>query len=99
MEAKQEVVIEPSWKKVLTDEFDELYFKELTGFVKNEYAKSTIYPHPKNIFRAFELTPFDSVKVVILGQDPYHGPKQAHGLSFSVTEGVHNPPSLQNIFK
>lgn len=94
-----EVAIEPSWKEKLKGEFDELYFKELTTFVKDEYAKTTIYPHPKNIFRAFELTPFDQVRVVILGQDPYHGPKQAHGLSFSVVEGVRNPPSLQNIFK
>jgi uracil-DNA glycosylase len=94
-----EVAIEPTWKKALHEEFEKPYFKELTEFVKAEYKKTTIYPHPKHIFRAFELTPFDEVKVVILGQDPYHGPKQAHGLSFSVTEGVRNPPSLQNIFK
>jgi uracil-DNA glycosylase len=94
-----EVAIEPSWKKRLADEFEKPYFNELTTFVKEEYAESTVYPNPKNIFQAFELTPFESVKVVILGQDPYHGPHQAHGLSFSVTDGVRNPPSLQNIFK
>ncbi len=91
--------MEASWKEVLKEEFEKPYFKELTDFVKAEYAKQTVYPHPKHIFRAFELTPFNEVKVVILGQDPYHGPRQAHGLSFSVTEGVRNPPSLQNIFK
>jgi uracil-DNA glycosylase len=94
-----EVAIEPSWKKHVAEEFEKPYFKELASFVKNEYQSGTVYPHPKNLFYAFELTPFDEVKVVILGQDPYHGPKQAHGLSFSVTEGVRNPPSLQNIFK
>ncbi len=94
-----EVAIEASWKEKLKDEFEKPYFKELTDFVKEEYRTTTVYPHPKNLFRAFELTPFDRVRVVILGQDPYHGPKQAHGLSFSVTEGVRNPPSLQNIFK
>lgn len=91
--------MEASWKEVLKEEFEKPYFKELTGFVKAEYAEQTVYPHPKHMFRAFELTPFNQVKVVILGQDPYHGPRQAHGLSFSVTEGVRNPPSLQNIFK
>jgi len=94
-----EVAIEPSWKKELALEFEKPYFKELTAFVKEEYGKGAVYPHPKNIFKAFELTPFDRVRVVILGQDPYHGAHQAHGLSFSVTEGVRNPPSLQNIFK
>lgn len=94
-----EVKIEPSWKKHLKDQFEKPYFKELTEFIKKEYTKGGIYPAPKNIFRAFELTPFDDVKVVILGQDPYHGPKQAIGLSFAVNEGVRNPPSLQNIFK
>lgn len=93
------VQMEASWKEVLKAEFEKAYFKELTDFVKAEYAEQTVYPHPKHIFRAFELTPFNEVKVVILGQDPYHGPRQAHGLSFSVTEGVRNPPSLQNIFK
>ncbi|MDB5237265.1 MAG: Uracil-DNA glycosylase [Parcubacteria group bacterium] len=94
-----EVKIEASWKKRLKDEFEMPYFKELTEFIKQEYAKGGVYPAPKNIFRAFELTPFSDVKVVILGQDPYHGPKQAIGLSFAVSEGVRNPPSLQNIFK
>ncbi len=94
-----EVQIEESWKEVLGAEFEKPYFTELTDFVKAEYASSTVYPHPKNIFNAFEQTPFTEVKVVILGQDPYHGASQAHGLSFSVVEGVRNPPSLQNIFK
>lgn len=91
--------MEPSWKKALADEFDKPYFKELSMFVRKEYESATVYPAPEDIFRAFELTPFESVKVVILGQDPYHGPKQAHGLSFSVAEGVRSPPSLRNIFK
>lgn len=94
-----EVAIEPSWKERLKGEFEEPYFKELAEFVRQEYQATTVYPAPKNIFRAFELTPFNEVKVVILGQDPYHGPKQAVGLSFAVSEGVQNPPSLQNIFK
>ncbi len=94
-----DVKLEPSWKQALQEQFEEPYFKELTDFVREEYGKGTVYPHPKNIFRAFELTPFSKVKVVILGQDPYHGEQQAHGLSFSVQEGVRTPPSLQNIFK
>jgi len=94
-----EVQIEPSWKKKLSEEFGKEYFKELTSFVKEEYKSGPVYPHPKNIFRAFELTPFDEVKVVILGQDPYHGPRQAIGLSFAVEEGVTVPPSLRNIYK
>ncbi|MBP7741585.1 MAG: uracil-DNA glycosylase [Candidatus Pacebacteria bacterium] len=94
-----EVAMESSWKEALGDEFEKPYFKELTDFVKQEYLDGAVYPHPKNIFNAFELTPFEKVTVVILGQDPYHGAHQAHGLSFSVTEGVRNPPSLQNIFK
>lgn len=94
-----DIRLEPSWKEALSTEFDEPYFGELARFVKGEYAMAMVYPHPKNIFKAFELTPFSAVKVVILGQDPYHGPGQAHGLSFSVIEGVRNPPSLQNIFK
>lgn len=93
------VRIEPSWKTHLEAEFEKPYFKELVDFVKQEYASTTIYPPPKDIFRAFDLTPFDSVKVIILGQDPYHGATQANGLSFAVHEGVRNPPSLQNIFK
>lgn len=91
--------LEDSWKKVLQGECEKPYFSDLVAFVKREYETHTVYPHPKNLFRAFELTPFHTVKVVILGQDPYHGPGQAHGLSFSVVEGVRNPPSLQNIFK
>jgi len=94
-----DVKIEGSWKKVLAPEFEKPYFKELTDFVKNEYTSATVYPPPKDIFRAFDLTPFDQVKVVILGQDPYHGPKQANGLAFAVREGIRTPPSLQNIFK
>jgi len=94
-----EVRLEPSWKKALEAEFGKEYFKELTDFVKKEYEEGKVYPHPKHIFRAFELTPFDEVKVVILGQDPYHGAGQAIGLSFAVNEGVRLPPSLQNIFK
>ena len=95
----EDVKIEESWKKVLEDEFGKEYFKELREFVKSEYQHAIVYPPPKNIFRAFELTPFDNVEVVILGQDPYHGPRQANGLCFAVVEGVALPPSLQNIFK
>ncbi|HEV8666737.1 MAG TPA: uracil-DNA glycosylase [Candidatus Paceibacterota bacterium] len=94
-----DVKIEESWKEALTDEFGKPYFEQLTKFVKDEYKKGSVYPAPKNIFRAFELTPFNKVEVVILGQDPYHGAGQANGLSFAVNEGVRNPPSLQNIFK
>lgn len=94
-----DVKIEPSWKRTLEEEFGKEYFKRLTDFVKEEYAKEKIYPAPKNIFRAFELTPFDDVKVVILGQDPYHGAHQAIGLSFAVEEGTALPPSLRNIYK
>lgn len=94
-----EVRIEESWKKALTEEFGKPYFKGLTTFVKEEYENGAVYPDPKHIFRAFELTPFDAVKVVILGQDPYHGPGQAIGLSFAVEEGVTLPPSLRNIYK
>jgi uracil-DNA glycosylase len=97
--SEPEVKIEASWKEALKSEFDEEYFKELRQFVKEEYQHAIIYPPPKNIFRAFELTPFDKVEVVILGQDPYHGPRQANGLCFAVNEGVPLPPSLQNIFK
>ena len=96
---RMEVHIEASWKEKLAGEFEKPYFKELTEFVREEYASGTVYPHPKNIFRAFELTPFNEVKVVILGQDPYHGPGQAIGLSFAVEEGIPLPPSLRNIYK
>ena len=99
MSTEPEVKIERSWKEALTNEFGEEYFKRLRGFVKEEYSHALVYPAPKNIFRAFELTPFDAVEVVILGQDPYHGPNQANGLCFAVSEGVPLPPSLQNIFK
>ncbi len=88
-----------SWKQRLVPEFELPYFKELTEFVRHEYEHARVYPAPKNIFRAFELCPFDQVKVVILGQDPYHGPRQANGLCFSVSPGVDVPPSLVNIFK
>lgn len=93
------VKLEPSWKEHLRGEFEQEYFKELTDFVKKEYKEGKVYPAPKNIFRAFELCPFDKVKVVILGQDPYHGTGQANGLSFAVEEHLPLPPSLQNIFK
>ena len=93
------VRIEQSWAEKLKGEFEKEYFANLTVFVKKEYKEEIVYPAPKNIFRAFDLCPFDKVKVVILGQDPYHGIKQANGLAFAVeaTEGC--PPSLQNIFK
>jgi uracil-DNA glycosylase len=94
-----DVKIEPSWKKALSKEFDKPYFAKLAEFVKSEYQISTVYPPAKFIFRAFELTPFDKVKVVILGQDPYHGVGQANGLCFAVNHGVRLPPSVQNIYK
>jgi len=94
-----EVRIEQSWKQQLQTEFDEPYFKELTDFVRQEYATGTVYPPARLIFNAFDSCPFDKTKVVIIGQDPYHGPGQAHGLCFSVNEGVEFPPSLRNIFK
>ena len=94
-----DVKIESSWKEILKEEFGKDYFKTLTEFVRGEYQHAIIYPPPKNIFRAFEFTPFDKIEVVILGQDPYHGAKQANGLCFAVSEGVSLPPSLQNIFK
>jgi uracil-DNA glycosylase len=94
-----DVKIEETWKKVLEEEFGKEYFVKLTEFVKSEYNKNTVYPPPGFIFKAFELTPFDKVKVVILGQDPYHGPGQANGLAFAVNEGIKLPPSLVNIYK
>lgn len=94
-----DVKIEPSWKQVLQEEFNKPYFEELTDFVRDEYKSKTVFPPPKDIFKSFDLCPFDKVKVVILGQDPYHGPNQAHGLCFSVNQGVPMPPSLQNIYK
>jgi uracil-DNA glycosylase len=94
------VQIHPSWEKVLKNEFDKPYFKEMVTFLKTEKeAGKTIFPPGAQIFNAFNYTPFNEVKVVILGQDPYHGKGQAHGLSFSVCKGVKPPPSLVNIFK
>lgn len=93
------VQIEESWKEKLAEEFEKPYFMQLTEFVRHEYQTTTCYPPGKLIFNAFNLCPFDKVKVVIIGQDPYHGPGQAHGLCFSVNDGVPFPPSLQNIFK
>lgn len=93
------VKIESSWGKKLKDEFAKEYFTELVAFVKKEYREGIVYPAPKNIFRAFDLCPFEKVKVVILGQDPYHGSRQANGLAFAVDADTRLPPSLQNIFK
>lgn len=93
------VVMEDSWKAALRDEFDKEYFKDLTAKVKASYLSDSVFPPPKFVFNAFTLCPFDQVKVVIIGQDPYHGKGQAHGLSFSVPDGVRIPPSLQNIYK
>jgi len=94
-----EVRIDRSWKEHLQTEFDKPYFKTLTDFVRDEYARATVYPPGRLIFNAFDLCPFDKVKVVIIGQDPYHEPGQAHGLCFSVQDGTQFPPSLRNIFK
>lgn len=94
-----EVRIAADWKELLQPEFDKPYFEELIRFVKAEYATQRIYPRGSNIFRAFDKCPFEKLKVVVIGQDPYHGPGQANGLCFSVAPGVPFPPSLQNIFK
>ena len=95
-----DVKIEESWKHALKDEFEKDYFIKLTEFVRGEYLSGkTIYPEPKNIFNAFNLCPLDKVRVVIIGQDPYHEPGQAHGLCFSVQNGIDLPPSLVNIYK
>lgn len=94
-----DVRIAEDWKEVLREEFSKPYFDELVDFVKQEYASGVVYPAGQNIFRAFDKCPFDKLKVVIIGQDPYHGPGQANGLCFSVARGVQFPPSLQNIFK
>ena len=94
-----DVRIEQSWKQHLMPEFDKPYFVNLTNFVRDEYRTKTIYPPAKLIFNAFDQCPFDEVEVVIVGQDPYHEPGQAHGLCFSVNDGVEIPPSLQNIYK
>ena len=95
-----DVKIESSWKEVLKDEFEKPYFQEIAAFLHKEKQEGkTIYPPGPLIFNAFELTPFDKVRVVIIGQDPYHGAGQAHGLSFSVPDGIAIPPSLKNIYK
>lgn len=91
--------LESSWQEILKDEFKKAYFKELLSFLEYEYKTQTIYPKKEDLFNAFSLTPFDKVKVVIIGQDPYHGVNQAHGLAFSVQNGIKHPPSLQNILK
>jgi len=94
-----EVKIDPTWKKVLKPEFEQSYFLMLTDFVREQYKKGPVYPPPKKIFRAFDLCPLPQVKVVIIGQDPYHGRGQANGLCFAVGDGITLPPSLQNIYK
>ncbi|MDR0962474.1 MAG: uracil-DNA glycosylase [Mediterranea sp.] len=93
------VLIEESWRERLQPEFDKAYFEQLVNFVHQEYRTQTVYPPGKLIFNSFNLCPYDAVKVVIIGQDPYHGAGQAHGLCFSVNDGVAFPPSLVNIFK
>lgn len=94
-----DVKIEESWKRVLAGEFESEYFARLADFVRQSYMSGIVYPPAKFIFEAFNRTPFDKVKVVIIGQDPYHNPRQAHGLCFSVQQGVELPPSLVNIYK
>lgn len=91
--------IAKSWYELLKPEFEKPYYKELQAFLNDEYGHYTIYPSPDNVFNALNLVPYDKIKVVIIGQDPYHEPNQAHGLSFSVQKGVDIPPSLQNIYK
>lgn len=93
------VKIEDGWRQELAEEFEKDYFRNLVAFVKNEYATTQVFPPGNEIFAAFDATPFDKVKVVILGQDPYHGENQANGLCFSVNDGIQFPPSLLNIFK
>ena len=93
------IAIEESWKAALKQEFDQPYFQVLTDFIKKQYAQHTCYPKGSDIFAAFDHSPFDRTKVVIIGQDPYHGPNQANGLCFSVKDGIAHPPSLINIFK
>lgn len=95
----QVVKIEPEWRTVLQDYLSSPAFKQTADFVRDEYLSKTIYPKPADVFRAFWLTPFSKVRVVILGQDPYHNPGQAHGLSFSVPDNILVPPSLKNIYK
>ncbi|MFP3359297.1 uracil-DNA glycosylase, partial [Planococcus sp. SIMBA_143] len=92
-------ILKNDWAPLLQDEFSKEYYQALRTFLKEEYAKHTVYPKKQDIFNALHFTPYEKVKVVILGQDPYHGPNQAHGLSFSVNPQVSVPPSLRNIFK
>lgn len=94
-----EIKIAEDWKALLHEEFEKPYFKELTDFVRREYASGVVYPKGREIFRAFDKCPLDQLKVVIIGQDPYHGEGQANGLCFSVGEGIPFPPSLKNIFQ
>ena len=94
-----DVKIDKSWKEILQPEFEKVYFNELTNFVKTEYSSTTCFPNGNKIFEAFNLCSFKDLKVVIIGQDPYHGVGQAHGLCFSVNDGISHPPSLINIFK
>ncbi|MGE4587495.1 MAG: uracil-DNA glycosylase, partial [Mangrovibacterium sp.] len=93
-----DVKTEAGWKRELAEEFEKEYFKKLTDFVRREYRTHRVFPPARLIFNAFDQCPFDRLKVVILGQDPYHGPGQAHGMCFSVNEGIEFPPSLRNIF-
>jgi uracil-DNA glycosylase len=97
--AKTDIDIDDSWKSILKNEFEAPYFSELKAFLVNEKKKHIVYPPGKQIFAAFNRTPFDKARVVIIGQDPYHGPGQANGLCFSVSPGIRKPPSLVNIFK
>ena len=93
------IKIDKSWGKLLSEEFNSEYFKSLISFVKEDYSKTTCYPKGSQVFNAFDICPINNLKVVIIGQDPYHGPGQANGLSFSVNKGIPHPPSLINIFK
>lgn len=93
------IKIDPAWKKSLEKEFDEPYWDMLTKFIRDQYKSQKVYPSGANIFRAFNLCPFDQVKVVIVGQDPYHGPRQANGLAFSINDKIVLPPSLKNIYQ
>lgn len=95
----RDVKIDKTWKAVLKPEFKKPYWEELTEFVRGQYLSGKVYPPAKNVFRAFDLCPLDKVKVVIVGQDPYHGERQANGLSFAVNDGITLPPSLKNIYK
>lgn len=95
----EKTILKNDWAPLLAEEFQQSYYLKLRNFLKQEYATKTVYPNPYHIFNALHYTPYKEVKVVLLGQDPYHGPNQAHGLSFSVQPGVDTPPSLRNIFK